>query len=133
MRRLQWGALSMSARVAAIAFGLHALLLAVDLGFFEGAYSGHPREVFWGALRILAFGLLMLSLLLGEPRTWLFGLMAFFGFMVGDLYRIGSLLARPTSPAGLIGLTVMLVLTLAVGIGACLWSGVTAYLRQPAA
>ena len=133
MKRIRWDTLPISVRLAAIAFGLHTLLLLVDLVFFAGAYNGHSASSFWSALRVVGIGLLALSPLLEEPRMWLLGLVAFCGFLVGDLFRIGPLLGSPAAPPELVALTLALLLTLSLGIVSSWWSGLRSGLRRPAA
>jgi hypothetical protein len=106
-------------RIAAAAFAVHALLLLVDLVFFDSAYAGNGQhDRFWVGVRIVAVALFAWGLLRGNPRPWLIGLIACFAFLIHDVMRLSDIFAGP--PLGLAQrqLTSALFVSLLVGIGA---------------
>jgi glucan phosphoethanolaminetransferase (alkaline phosphatase superfamily) len=113
----QWGVLPKSVRVAACAFGVHALLLLVDLFFFGAAYgSNRPGDRFWAVLRIATFCLLALSLLQRVSRPWLIGVIACLAFLIRDVIKLSEIFAGAPLGGTQRQLTAALFVSLVVGI-----------------
>jgi len=123
-----------SFRLAACAFGAHALLVLMDFVFFDSAYAGngvHDRLL--PALRILAFALCTWSLLRRYPRPWLIGLMACSAFLVHDVVRLSEIFAGPPLESAQRLLTSALFMSLLAWIGASFWASASTLAGKPAA
>jgi hypothetical protein len=134
MGRAKWGSLPKPVRVGAAAFAMHALFLLVDLIFFGAAHGGgRPNSHFWQVLRIVACCLFAWSLLQRTSKPWLIGALAFTAFLIGDLLRLAEVFAGPPLENAQRLLTVALLFSLLVGIGASWWSSVKYRLPDTAA
>jgi hypothetical protein len=123
MKAAQWRSLPGSVRVAASAFAIHALLLLVDLLFFAAAYAGlRENDHLSPVLRIVAVCLLVWSLVRQASRPWLIGAIAFTAFLIRDLVRLWEIFQGPALESDQRLLTVALLFSLMMGIGASWWS-----------
>ena len=133
----KWGSVTTSARIAAIAFGLHALLVLMDWLFFAAAYSGlgHGKTTFWAILRILAFCAFAGALIRGERFPGSLGFIVFAGFLFNDLMNLidGDLLRSGTTTSAQVLLIILLLLSQVVGIAALWWSATRTIFRSWAA
>jgi hypothetical protein len=133
MRSAQWGSLTKSVRIAAVALAVHAFLLAVEWLFFAATYSAsnHGRT-WWSVLWIVVFCLFVWSILTEKSSRSLLGVGLVF-VLLTDLIDVGDILMAPALTSGQALLTVGLLLSLTVGIGALLWPAGRRLFRTPAA
>jgi hypothetical protein len=128
LRSLPW-----TARVAASAFGIHALLLLVDLAVLGSTYLGGREDAnLRYVLRITAFCLFALSLLQGpfKSKPWLTGIIACAAFLLSDMMRLDEIFAGPALGNAPTLVASALLLSLLVGIGASLWTDASTFLRN---
>ncbi|MEA2724857.1 MAG: hypothetical protein QOH59_2628 [Gemmatimonadales bacterium] len=134
MKFAQWGSLPKSVRIAAVAFAVHAFLLAMYWLFFATPYGSHGSS--WsGALRIVVFCISVWSVLTEVPSRVsrrLAGLLPLM-FLLIDLTNLSHALGAEVLTGGQALLTVGLLLSLMVPIGALWWDSIRPILRTPAA
>jgi hypothetical protein len=132
MKSARWGSLTESVRVAAVALAVHAFLLAVDWLFFATTYIPSTHGRIWEVLRIVAFCLFAWSVLREESSRRLVGI-CLAAFLLTDVMEANDILRAPALTSGQTLVTIGLLLSLVVGIGALWWPGRRPIVRTPGA
>lgn len=132
MKSARWGSLSKSVRIAAVALAVHALLLSVDWLFFATTYIPSTHGRIWEVLRMVAVCLFVWSVLREESSRRLVGL-CLAALLLTDVMEANDILEAPALTTGQMLVTIGLLLSLVVGIGALWLPDRRPIVRTPAA